>query len=370
MRPILCLAALLAALVCATPAAAQDFASPSDTQIKLYEEGAAAFQAGEFEKAVRLFQASIDLGPLNLTYLNLGRALFRLDRCEEARDALDKARSAPRVANPPPEAVMDKIVEYSLDLADCGAAPIVADPVVPEPLPEPKEVPPDEPTQVVAEPEVPAVTEPPRAPSEPPAFIVEARLGLLLTGSGTIDASCNGQCDGVDPISEDTTDNSAIGFGGDVWFRVAPKLYVGAGLVYVPNTEWESSLDGLDTFGSDLTMHAGGAFRTPLSARLTLDLRASAGLVLLFPGGDLNTLIEEQSAACVHEDCDVAEGPFAGLAIGLGAGGTFDLGAFGLDAGIGIQHIRPRLSQLRIADTTLDTMFKGSRAWLWLGVSL
>jgi hypothetical protein len=369
VRSTLCTVACLIALSVALPAAAEDLATPTDTQLKLYEEGALAFGAGEYEKAARLFQASIDLGPLNVTYLNLGRALFRLDRCEEARDALDAARSAPRVADPPHEAVMDKIVEYSLDLADCGSDPVVVvpdKPVEPEPVAaRPEEPKPEEPKPVARKPR-----KKPFVPGEAPRFFLEAKLGLVLGGNGKFKSECTGECDGVDLEEEETSDKSAVGVGVDGFLRVAPKFYVGAGLIYVPDTELESDIEGLDTFGSDLTLHVGGAYRTPLSSRLTLDLRGHLGLLLLFPGGDLEDGIDAQTEACANEDCDVAQGPFGGISIGLGAGGSFDLGAISLNAGLGLQYINVAVSTLRIAETTLDSRYAGARWWIWLGAAL
>jgi hypothetical protein len=103
----------------ASPAAAQGDSQPTDAQFQLYEEGAEAFGAGDYRKAIDLFEASLHLGKLNITYLNLGRSHFKLGECREAADAYELARTAPAIAQPSPSAVRAKIDEYAADLATC-----------------------------------------------------------------------------------------------------------------------------------------------------------------------------------------------------------------------------------------------------------
>jgi hypothetical protein len=96
------------------------FANPNESQMQLYKDGSTAFQAEQYEDAVRLFKASLVVGELNITWLNLGRAQFKLGRCLEAREAFAKVRTAPKVRNPAPEAVMVRLNEYLVDLeASC-----------------------------------------------------------------------------------------------------------------------------------------------------------------------------------------------------------------------------------------------------------
>lgn len=99
---------------------------PSDAQIKLYKEGAEAFKAGDYAKSIDLFKASLHLGELNITYLNLGRAHFKLGQCDEALEAYRKAASSPQIAQPTPAQVQAKLEEYEADLdASCPATLIV-----------------------------------------------------------------------------------------------------------------------------------------------------------------------------------------------------------------------------------------------------
>ena len=103
-------------LVTSVAAQTPKFVELSSGQQMLINEGAKASNAGDYAKAVRLLQVSLDLGKVNVTYLNLGRALQRNGQCEEARHAFDKALLAPPVQNPSPAEVKKIIARFGLDL--------------------------------------------------------------------------------------------------------------------------------------------------------------------------------------------------------------------------------------------------------------
>ncbi len=119
---------IVAALACAGPAWGQG--SPSDSQLKLNEEGLEAFKAEDYDKAIKRFEASLLVGELNITWLNLGRAYFRMGDCQKAREAYAKVRKAPAVKVPPPEAVMGRLNEYIVELEGGCEAEVVKEPVV------------------------------------------------------------------------------------------------------------------------------------------------------------------------------------------------------------------------------------------------
>lgn len=84
----------------------------TSTQKKLTEKAFAAYKAGDFDKAVTLFRSSLELGPNNITYLHLGRALFRAGKCDEAVAAYNTVNKAPQVRKPSPAAVLAKLADY------------------------------------------------------------------------------------------------------------------------------------------------------------------------------------------------------------------------------------------------------------------
>ncbi|PJB33787.1 MAG: hypothetical protein CO108_30070 [Deltaproteobacteria bacterium CG_4_9_14_3_um_filter_63_12] len=93
------------------------FAIVSEAQGQLNAEGIQAMQAEDWVKAIRLFTSANDLAELNLTYLNLGRALTRAGRCEEAIVAYDKVLDTPKVREPSPDLVEKKLNDYRVELA-------------------------------------------------------------------------------------------------------------------------------------------------------------------------------------------------------------------------------------------------------------
>ncbi len=121
MRRLAVAWAAAAVLLPSVASAQDDIVVPTQTQFNLYQEGAEAYAAEEYSKAVDLFRASLRLGELNITYLNLGRALFKLGDCQEASAAYAKALTAPKIANPTPMQVLTKVEEYKRDLTGCPA---------------------------------------------------------------------------------------------------------------------------------------------------------------------------------------------------------------------------------------------------------
>lgn len=104
--------AVLATMAWGTTASAQDTLQPTAVQIELNDEAYDAFVAEDFAKAARLYRASLDIGPLNMTYANYGFALFRMGRCAEASEAYESASRAPKITDPPPSEVEATLEAY------------------------------------------------------------------------------------------------------------------------------------------------------------------------------------------------------------------------------------------------------------------
>jgi hypothetical protein len=99
------------------PPAKQVVIEPSEAQMALNDDGVRAMIEGDYAAAVSLLERSVRLGKVNVTYLNLGRAYQKLGRCAKARAALEKARTAPAVADPPPAEVRSVAEDYLAELA-------------------------------------------------------------------------------------------------------------------------------------------------------------------------------------------------------------------------------------------------------------
>ena len=94
------------------PLGAQELVEPTAAQLQLNEQGYEAFLAEDWERAIRVYQELLDLGPLNTAYASLGFSLFKAGRCEEAREAYDLAETAPQVVDPPPKQVASILAKY------------------------------------------------------------------------------------------------------------------------------------------------------------------------------------------------------------------------------------------------------------------
>lgn len=91
---------------------------PTLTQLDLYEDASIAFAQGRYDDAITSLTGALDEGPVNIFYVNLGRALFRKGQCVEAREAYAKAQESAYVAEPTREQVQKKILEYRTELEE------------------------------------------------------------------------------------------------------------------------------------------------------------------------------------------------------------------------------------------------------------
>ena len=110
--PSSALAIAMLLLLCARSGTAQEVIEPTPVQVELTDQAYEAFVASDFAKAARLYRASLDIGPLNITYANHGFALFKLGRCQQAVSSYTAAETAPRVADPTPDEVAATLEDY------------------------------------------------------------------------------------------------------------------------------------------------------------------------------------------------------------------------------------------------------------------
>ncbi len=125
MRP-LCAAILLATFwILPCPSHAQDDAqqapiAPTQAQLDLNARSVKAASEGDLDGAVTLLEASLKLGQLNITELNLGRTLQRAGRCAEADKAYQRALTAPVAAieRPTPTEIAELVQKWRAELRD------------------------------------------------------------------------------------------------------------------------------------------------------------------------------------------------------------------------------------------------------------
>lgn len=120
-------AVVLVLLTVLVPAAGGAQGGPEEVQRRLNQEGLEALESGEPERAAALFREALDVGELDLLYLNLGRALQRAGVCEEADAMFTRVDSAPALGAPTHEELVDTADEYRRELrASCDGVIVVA----------------------------------------------------------------------------------------------------------------------------------------------------------------------------------------------------------------------------------------------------
>ncbi|MBI2895434.1 MAG: hypothetical protein HYY06_17900 [Deltaproteobacteria bacterium] len=101
--------------------------APTRIQTELYRRAFDAFGARDYSRAIDLLRSALALGDRNIFHLSLGRALFHAGRCAGADEELDRALSAPAVAEPPAEEVARRVAAYRQDLrARCPGSVVVS----------------------------------------------------------------------------------------------------------------------------------------------------------------------------------------------------------------------------------------------------
>ncbi len=97
MKTQLAIAALVACLLLAATASAQDheIIAPTPEQASLRDLAFKAFGDGDMETAIVMFERSLSIRELNTTWANLGRARWKMGDCAGAVEAYDKAQVGP-----------------------------------------------------------------------------------------------------------------------------------------------------------------------------------------------------------------------------------------------------------------------------------
>lgn len=121
----LCISALLV-----SPALFAQERAPTQAQLELNQEGVQAIIAENYDEAIRLLDASITLGALNITHANLGRAHQRAGNCAEAEANYIAALTSPYVANPSRSQISETVESHRAELREVcpGTLNIVCEP--------------------------------------------------------------------------------------------------------------------------------------------------------------------------------------------------------------------------------------------------
>lgn len=124
-------------LLCVSPmlASAQDdqyTREPTEAQLEMNSKAIEAINQKDYAKAIKLFQASIALGELNITYLNMARTYHRMGECSKAKRIYRLTRDVRyKVAEPTPDQINEALNKYESQLyKDCtnGELTVICEP--------------------------------------------------------------------------------------------------------------------------------------------------------------------------------------------------------------------------------------------------
>lgn len=105
---------IIITLLWSAPLAAQ--IAPTSEQKKLNRRAYESMAQGDHQDAIEAYLRSLELGELNVTWLNLGRAYQKSGECEKAFDAYDHVSDAPPVEKPGPEVVASSLERFRGEL--------------------------------------------------------------------------------------------------------------------------------------------------------------------------------------------------------------------------------------------------------------
>ncbi len=102
----------------------------TQTQLDLNDRGVQAIGDEDYDSAIRLFEASIDIGELNITYLNLGRAYQYRGDCQKAQRYFEAALEAPAIERPGPAQIAEAVEGFKTELEEScvGYLEVVCEP--------------------------------------------------------------------------------------------------------------------------------------------------------------------------------------------------------------------------------------------------
>lgn len=153
------------------------------------------------------------------------------------------------------------------------------------------------------------------------------RLGLLAYGRGEEKNGCSGACAGFAPDNASYSHGPALGVGGEALFTVFERWRFGPSLFYVlPNHVDIDGASGSFGIGSDLTLDVATEFAPRVATRFRILPRIQGGLLVLFPGGELESSLDEARAGCpsnVVHGCSSVGDTRVGWNLAVGAGALY-----------------------------------------------
>jgi hypothetical protein len=206
------------------------------------------------------------------------------------------------------------------------------------------------------------------------------RMGLVVGGKGTEVLECSGgsgtggsagTSNSCVPKEHSTSvdDKSSVAFGLDLLGHVSRHVRLGAGIRWVPSTNFGTS-QGSQSMGHDLTATGVLEGIVPASPSLRIALRAEAGIIKLFPGGSYQDSLDQAKRNCSSGNCTIDEPSHAGFTCGFGPGLIFPMRKFNLRTDLLYQAWWMDLYSHSYPTATYKDSWQAERVMLMVGMEL
>lgn len=210
------------------------------------------------------------------------------------------------------------------------------------------------------EPEKPVVRE---------GLVLLPSLGLAIAGSGTLKAELDcqsGPCTS-ESVERDYGQNANVLVGFDTLYHVLPGLRLGLGLQWMPTSDVDvEDGDSSTEFGDELSTTA--VVEGVFGGKSAGALRGFIGANFLFPGGEMEDLIDAMDAGCrsivsAGGSCSVDSGPYTGLTLGAAAAFLRQVTpGSALRVELSLQYLRFSGPSLEVSDD-VDRLYEDSLSW-------
>ena len=202
------------------------------------------------------------------------------------------------------------------------------------------------------------------------------RAGVRVGGDGDASTDFSGPNAPGDTKAEYDDTSGPILFAGDLLYTIPMTrrmmVRVGGTLQLLSTSEISFSEDDQVEAGVETHLLGFAEVLHPVSQKIGVFVRVFGGLVVLFPGGDLQQQIDSAENACAGvSNCDVAGGPFFGPTLGLSFGGLYSLGQrVKLRTELMFQHITIDTFSIEANGVEQTVNTTGHRYFLMAGVEL
>jgi len=197
-------------------------------------------------------------------------------------------------------------------------------------------------------------------------------------GRGYASYSCSGSACTESPVDDNYDQHPGAFVGLDLLAPVSPSVRLGGAWSLMPDTSIEDEADTTE-LGTQSTLSFLVEPTLSVSKKMSVAIRGQVGLVLLWPGGEVDEARDSIEEACdeygtEYDECEVDSVPFTGVQASAGPG--LRLHSNGVTWRIDLLAQAYRITTLHMVvanngqELESEVIFQGIRGALTVGVEL